>query len=290
MNGIRTREPRPVVDGAAAAPRSDSRAYGAVLRQRPLRHADRSAGAARPRARLPLVSRLLLPPQVRRARSGGEWRRVMDALSVQETYFWREIDQIQGLACTVLPALAARHDRSTDPHLERAVRDRRRAADDCHGAQRGRLVRACADRRSTPAMRAAPPSTRRRRPLPRTIAFAPCRWPCARSTSSPRTARGSRSRRSGSGLPRGASSISLAPDEIAPYATSPIIFCRNAFIYFSPASVRAVVDALADRMPVPAYLFVGASESLLNVTDRFMLDDLEQRLCLRQTVSVRTDV
>ena len=28
-------------------------------------------------------------------------------------------------------------------------------------------------------------------------------------------------------------------------------------------------------MPTPGYLFVGASESLLNVTDRFRLDDLE---------------
>ncbi len=36
---------------------------------------------------------------------GGEWRRVMDALSVQETYFWREIAQIQGFVDSVLPAL-----------------------------------------------------------------------------------------------------------------------------------------------------------------------------------------
>src|SRR6188472_2519849 len=35
----------------------------------------------------------------------GEWRRVMDALSVQETYFWREIAQIRGFVDSVLPAL-----------------------------------------------------------------------------------------------------------------------------------------------------------------------------------------
>ena len=56
----------------------------------------------------------------------------------------------------------------------------------------------------------------------------------------------------------------------------PIIFCRNAFIYFSPKSVKAVASTFAVMMPVPAYLFLGASESLLNVTDRFMLDDLER--------------
>src|SRR3954469_4875490 len=40
---------------------------------------------------------------------GGEaeaaWRRVLDALSVPETYFWREIDQIRGLACRLFPEI-----------------------------------------------------------------------------------------------------------------------------------------------------------------------------------------
>ena len=30
------------------------------------------------------------------AAADGEWPRVMDALSVQETYFWREADQFAG--------------------------------------------------------------------------------------------------------------------------------------------------------------------------------------------------
>src|SRR5215210_5630314 len=33
----------------------------------------------------------------------GEWREVLNALSVQETYFWREIDQVRALACAVMP-------------------------------------------------------------------------------------------------------------------------------------------------------------------------------------------
>jgi len=68
----------------------------------------------------------------------------------------------------------------------------------------------------------------------------------------------------------------MSPAELAAHAACPIIFCRNAFIYFSARSVKAVAQALADLMPTPAYLFLGASESLLNVTDRFMLDDLER--------------
>jgi chemotaxis protein methyltransferase CheR len=36
----------------------------------------------------------------------GEWGRVMDALAVQETYFWREIDQIRAVVAHLVPRLA----------------------------------------------------------------------------------------------------------------------------------------------------------------------------------------
>ena len=55
-----------------------------------------------------IVPRLLLPAEVRRARRGEEWERVMDALSVPETYFWREIDQLQAIVDAIVPALVAR--------------------------------------------------------------------------------------------------------------------------------------------------------------------------------------
>src|SRR6202035_3263216 len=34
-----------------------------------------------------------------------EWGRVMDALAVQETYFWREIDQIRAVVEHIVPTL-----------------------------------------------------------------------------------------------------------------------------------------------------------------------------------------
>jgi chemotaxis protein methyltransferase CheR len=64
--------------------------------------------------------------------------------------------------------------------------------------------------------------------------------------------------------------------DAALHVGTPVIFCRNAFIYFSPAAVRRVVDTFADIMPRPGFLFVGASESLLSVTDRFTLDELDR--------------
>ena len=42
------------------------------------------------------------------AASRTAWRQLMDALSVPETYFWREIDQIRAIVCRVVPELASR--------------------------------------------------------------------------------------------------------------------------------------------------------------------------------------
>ena len=42
------------------------------------------------------------------AGADAEWPRVMDALSVQETYFWREADQFTALATAIVPRLVER--------------------------------------------------------------------------------------------------------------------------------------------------------------------------------------
>ena len=42
-----------------------------------------------------------------------EWQNVMNALSVQETYFWREFDQVRALVQTLLPQVLAANPNST---------------------------------------------------------------------------------------------------------------------------------------------------------------------------------
>jgi chemotaxis protein methyltransferase CheR len=49
---------------------------------------------------------------------------------------------------------------------------------------------------------------------------------------------------------------------LARWATSHVIFCRNVFIYFSDATIRATANQIARTMPPDGYLFVGAAESL----------------------------
>jgi chemotaxis protein methyltransferase CheR len=206
--------------------------------------------------------------------AANEWRRVMDALSVQETYFWREIDQINGLANTILPALLrATGDRPVqiwsvpcatgeEPLTiamvlsEAGWFERTPITIHASDGSRSAIDKAREGRYRERAFRALPPWLRDKYFTQQGSEWQPIPDLRARVATW--------------------SIVNLvAPEEFPGYAHSPIIFCRNAFIYFSQASVKTVVNAFADRMPVPGYLFVGASESLLNVTDRFRLDDLE---------------
>jgi chemotaxis protein methyltransferase CheR len=61
---------------------------------------------------------------------------------------------------------------------------------------------------------------------------------------------------------------------VARHAAAPIVFCRNVFIYFSDRSIRRTLEAFLQFMPEPAYLCVGASESLLRLGSRFELQEL----------------
>jgi chemotaxis protein methyltransferase CheR len=206
--------------------------------------------------------------------AANEWRRVMDALSVQETYFWREIDQIKGMAGTILPALlratggkpvqiwsvpcATGEEPLTIAMVLNEAGWFERAPITIHASDgsRSAIDKARNGRYRERAFRSLPPWLR-----DKYFTQQGSEWQAAAHLHA-RVATWS--------------VVNLAaPQEWSAYAGSPIIFCRNAFIYFSPTSVKAVVEAFADRMPTPGYLFVGASESLLNVTDRFRLDDLE---------------
>ena len=50
-----------------------------------------------------------------------------------------------------------------------------------------------------------------------------------------------------------------------------LIFCRNVVIYFDKDTQRKLFDRYADLLREDAYLYIGHSESLFNVTDRFKL-------------------
>ena len=200
----------------------------------------------------------------------GEWSRVMDALAIHETYFWREIDQLRAVVDFVVPRLA----------------------------------------RSAPTLRIwSVPCATGEEPLTLAMLLAEAGWfgrlpiQLLASDASPhavaRAQAGSYGERSFRSLPDalrekyfaardGRWSVTpelhrriafdivnlVDEDEVRRHASAPIIVCRNVFIYFSDESIRRTLGIFEHAMPNPGYLCVGASESLLRRTRAFELQDI----------------
>jgi len=201
-----------------------------------------------------------------------EWLKVMDALAVQETYFWREIDQLRAVVAHVVPQLA-------------------RALD-------GRMLR----------MWSVPCATGEE-PLTLAMLLSEAGWferapiELLASDASPRAIERARqghyTQRAFRNLPPalrekyfeahdGSWSVLaslkdrvsydivnlMADEQVARHASAPVIFCRNVFIYFSDHSIRRALDVFERLMPSPGYLCVAAAESLLRRTSTFELQEI----------------
>jgi chemotaxis protein methyltransferase CheR len=206
------------------------------------------------------------------ASADDEWNRVMDAVSVAETYFWREIDQLKAVVAQILPPLAGsgRTVRiwsvpcaSGEEPLTLAMLlensgwfDRVPIEIHAGDASPAALARARAGRFRDRAFRALPAAYRDRY-------FQKCHdgWQIDPALHA---------------RVRTWQQVNLMdPRDAQLIAQAQVIFCRNVFIYFSDEAVRQVVKIFGETMPAPGYLCVGASESLLRVTNRFELEDVD---------------
>lgn len=201
----------------------------------------------------------------------AEWLRVMDALSVQETYFWRELGQIRALVDVIVPgwfkaqrgplriwsaacatgeepysiAIALREAGYGDLPIRIEASDASEAALDKArtAVYRERSFRSLPlDLRGKYFDPPRPEGTRLRTELLPSVTFHRVNLAAAAET--------------------------------AAHATAPVIFCRNVFIYFSPDAIRRTIASFANGMPSGGYLFVGASESLLKLTTQFELSEI----------------
>jgi chemotaxis protein methyltransferase CheR len=67
-----------------------------------------------------------------------------------------------------------------------------------------------------------------------------------------------------------------------------VVFCRNVLIYFGHDDVVAFLDRLRTWLPPTAFLFLGYSESLWQVTDRFQLVRLGEAFAYRPATEQAT--
>lgn len=208
------------------------------------------------------------------ADAATEWPRVMDALSVQETYFWREADHFRALATDIIPRLIERQRRViriwsipcasgeeplsiamalSEANAFAAAQIEIHASD----ASEAALAKARGRRYGRRAFRQLPEVLREkyftRDPDQEEWIVNPDLF--ARVTSWSRV------------------NIITAAERNA-HASSDVIFCRNLFIYFTPGTVREVALNLARAMPSPGYLCVGAAESLLKSGAGFDLQEI----------------
>ena len=203
-------------------------------------------------------------------RGVGEWLRVMDAFSVQETYFWREFSQIESLIKLVIPAWFSTHAMplriwsaacasGEEPYtivmaLHEAGLGHLPIEVSASDASEAALARARGGVYRERSFRALPEALRQKY-----FTAVPEGWKL-----DPAIARRVKFERANI----------VNPAEIAQLATVPVIFCRNVFIYFSADAIRRTVEMFAERMTGQGHLFVGSSESLLKVTQEFALEEM----------------
>lgn len=78
-----------------------------------------------------------------------------------------------------------------------------------------------------------------------------------------------------------------------PYKTSlirdlDIIFCRNVIIYFDRNAKKKVIELFHDKLQEGGYLLLGHSESLINLSTAFTLRTLRHDMVYQKPVRVRT--
>ncbi len=203
----------------------------------------------------------------------AEWGRVMDALAVPETYFWREVDQLRAIVEHVLPALVARGgDRPIRIWSIPCASGEEPLTMAMLLEEHGWFERAPIEISGTDASPAAIQKARDGVYGPRSF----------RNLSEDRRARyfepvGEKLWRVSPYLQRRVAFDVLNVMDNAAVATRPttdVVLCRNLFIYFSDQSVRRTVAMFARIMPEPGFLCVGAAESLLRLSTQFELREI----------------
>ncbi len=200
-----------------------------------------------------------------------EWPSLTDALSVQETYFWREMDQVHAFVDVLLPQNAAAGREEIRVWSAACATGEEPLTVAMALNEAGWFDRAEVEILASDASPAALEKAARGIYGERSFRALPSEL---REKYFTRVADGWRID------PKLKARVSfhranlLNPDETSRFDSARYIFCRNVFIYFSPSTTSRVVARFAERMRRPAFLFVGVSESLLRQDTAFELEQV----------------
>ncbi len=209
----------------------------------------------------------------------SEWLRVMDVFSVPETYFWREADQLRALVTVVVPRWFASSPTkplriwsaacATGEEPYSIVMALQEAGWGTHpieirasDASGTALEKARAGVYRERSFRSLPDHLRRKYFQPRggehqIVPAVATRVSFARANL-------------------------LAEAEISQLANADVTFCRNVFIYFSGASIARVVNSFARQSPPGSHLFIGASESLIKLSNAYEISEISHAFVYRR--------
>lgn len=203
-----------------------------------------------------------------------EWLAVMDALSVPETYFWREMDQIRALVETVVPEwFAARGAGSLKIWCAACATGEEPLTIAMALAEAGWLGRVPIEIHASDASTSAVEKARRGIYRERSFRNLSPELRAKYFTQVGATQTWRIDARLHGAVEWKVANL-MAESEITPLATANVIFCRNVFIYFSDQTISRTVRSFAAHIRPPSYLFIAASESLLRLSADFDLQEI----------------
>ena len=201
----------------------------------------------------------------------AEWAELTDALSVQETYFWREVQQVRALTDVLVPEHVAAGRGPVRIWSAACATGEEPLTIAMALGEAGWFDRAEVEIWASDASPAALEKARRGVYRARSFRALP---PALQEKYFTPVEGGWRVHPELQARVRYSQANLLDPADTALLATARFVFCRNVFIYFSASTIARVVGRFAERMPRPGYLFVGVSESLLRVSTAFELEEV----------------
>ena len=200
--------------------------------------------------------------------AADEWPRVIDAISTRETFFWREFAQIRSLVEQILPQFFRHSPTKRFRIWSAACASGEEPLTIAMAISEAGLDHFPIDILASDASPAAIASARRG--IYRERSFRNLD-PRLRDKYFTRVENGWKAITELHQRVCWTRANLLKEEDIVSLAVSNVIFCRNVFIYFQPEVIKRVIETFARFMLPPAYLFVGAPESLLRLTTRFEL-------------------